>query len=247
MNFNRPTREWAKWAGKVSERAHEWSKWVKRAQWSGTLRSEWAVRANEHSERPSGPLKTRSSLTRNAPLVCGKEVGVRLGIGCPCSPIRNDIVSPPHLFRNQRHWRNRTFHLCASFSSVCVFLKKLNLWIKTHEQQIDDSINLRLFDPYRLRGDWDRSEGKDFRSAKWKGVEILKNVEFNCHGSIMISHYKVCLFVVIIVVVDVIVDVLHRDAKYSVMRRQKTKKIKDPPLQPYWLIENSYGKSFWVT
>ena len=37
---------------------------------SGALQSEWAkwaVRANKHSERPSGPIKTRLSVTRNRP------------------------------------------------------------------------------------------------------------------------------------------------------------------------------------
>ena len=38
---------------------------------SEVLRSKWAelaVRANKHGERPSGPLKTLLSVTRNAPL-----------------------------------------------------------------------------------------------------------------------------------------------------------------------------------
>ena len=26
-------------------------------------------------------------------------VGVRKGVGCPCPPIRNDVVTPRHLFR----------------------------------------------------------------------------------------------------------------------------------------------------
>ena len=28
----------------------------------------------------------------------GGEVGVRLGVGCPCPPVRDDIVTPRHLF-----------------------------------------------------------------------------------------------------------------------------------------------------
>ena len=63
-NFNRPTREWAKW---VSETVNV----AKQAYWSKALWSEWvewAVWANEHSELPSGLFKTRLSLTRNAPL-----------------------------------------------------------------------------------------------------------------------------------------------------------------------------------
>ena len=30
--------------------------------------------------------------------VVGGGVGVRLGVGCPCPPVRNDIVTPRHLF-----------------------------------------------------------------------------------------------------------------------------------------------------
>ena len=33
-------------------------------------------------------------------LVCGKGVGVRLGVNCPCPPVRNDIVTPRHLLIN---------------------------------------------------------------------------------------------------------------------------------------------------
>ena len=29
----------------------------------------------------------------------GGVVGLRLGVGCPCQPVRNDIVTPRHLFR----------------------------------------------------------------------------------------------------------------------------------------------------
>ena len=32
-------------------------------------------------------------------LVCGKGFGVRLGVGCPCPPVRNNIVTPRHLFQ----------------------------------------------------------------------------------------------------------------------------------------------------
>ena len=35
----------------------------------------------------------------------------------------------------------------------------------------------------------------NFRSAKRKGVEILQNVEFNCHGSIIISKSLITRFV----------------------------------------------------
>ena len=28
----------------------------------------------------------------------GDGVGLRLGVGCPCPPVRNDIVTPRHLF-----------------------------------------------------------------------------------------------------------------------------------------------------
>ena len=31
-------------------------------------------------------------------LVCGKGVEIRLGVGCPCPPVRYDIVTPRHLF-----------------------------------------------------------------------------------------------------------------------------------------------------
>ena len=30
--------------------------------------------------------------------VVGGGVGVKLGVGCPCPPVRNDIVTPRHLF-----------------------------------------------------------------------------------------------------------------------------------------------------
>ena len=43
----------------ISKRALERSKQLKRAWQSGAKRSEWAVQANEHSERPSGPFKMR--------------------------------------------------------------------------------------------------------------------------------------------------------------------------------------------
>ena len=29
-------------------------------------------------------------------------VGVRMGVGCPCPPVRNDIVTPRHLFAKDR-------------------------------------------------------------------------------------------------------------------------------------------------
>ena len=29
--------------------------------------------------------------------VCGAEFGVWIGYGCPCPPVRNDIVTPRHL------------------------------------------------------------------------------------------------------------------------------------------------------
>ena len=41
---------------------------AKRTEWA-----EWAVQANEQIKRPSGPFKTRSSLTRNAPLVMSRN------------------------------------------------------------------------------------------------------------------------------------------------------------------------------
>ena len=30
--------------------------------------------------------------------VCGMGVGVWMGVGCPCPPVRNDIVTPRQLF-----------------------------------------------------------------------------------------------------------------------------------------------------
>ena len=51
MNFNYPT----------SERAHEQSA-AKRSAWA-----KWVVRANERSERPSGPFKSRLSHIETSP------------------------------------------------------------------------------------------------------------------------------------------------------------------------------------
>ena len=48
--------EQAKWAWQTKALWSEWVEWV-----------EWAVRANKHSERPSGLFKTRLILTRNTP------------------------------------------------------------------------------------------------------------------------------------------------------------------------------------
>ena len=56
----------------VSEQAREWSEQAKRVQQSRALwseRAEWAVQANECSERPSGSLKTWLSVTNR---VCKK-------------------------------------------------------------------------------------------------------------------------------------------------------------------------------
>ena len=33
--------------------------------------------------------------------VYGVGFGVWMGVGCPCPPVRNDIVTPRHLFPNQ--------------------------------------------------------------------------------------------------------------------------------------------------
>jgi len=56
MNFNCPTREWAKWVSEPVNGALQ-SEWA-----------EWAVWANERSERPSDPLKTRLSRVETSPL-----------------------------------------------------------------------------------------------------------------------------------------------------------------------------------
>ena len=33
--------------------------------------------------------------------MCGKRVGVRPGVGCPCPPVRNNIVTPMSLVLNE--------------------------------------------------------------------------------------------------------------------------------------------------
>ena len=53
--------ERSKWAS-LKKEASEWSEHSKASKWA-----EWAVWANKRSERLSGLLKTRLSLTRNAP------------------------------------------------------------------------------------------------------------------------------------------------------------------------------------
>ena len=40
--------------------------------------------------------------------VCGRGVGVWMGVGCPCPPVRNDIVTPRHLFRDKPIWERLT-------------------------------------------------------------------------------------------------------------------------------------------
>ena len=64
MNFNHPKREWAKWVSKLVNGASERNKRSEAERCGASERSErcewaeWAVRANECSERPSGPFKT---------------------------------------------------------------------------------------------------------------------------------------------------------------------------------------------
>ena len=62
------TYSWISTIPRGSEQSEWASPWTERpSQASLAKRSKWAMRANERSERPSGPFKTRLSVTRNAP------------------------------------------------------------------------------------------------------------------------------------------------------------------------------------
>ena len=71
-------------------------------------RSEWVVRVNERSERPSGPLKTRLSPSRNAPIVtCVDNWRMEnlCQIKCGFPNWGNSIYQFASIFKNGR-WRN---------------------------------------------------------------------------------------------------------------------------------------------
>ena len=54
--------------------------------------------------------------------VVGGGVGVRLGVGCPCPPVRNDIVTPRHLFKVAcTRLYNLSCPLVGSSVTLCFF------------------------------------------------------------------------------------------------------------------------------
>ena len=65
--------EWAEWVRKFVYGVSKQSQHCEAERCGASERSERCERANERSERPSGPFKTRLSLTRKTPCVrvCG--------------------------------------------------------------------------------------------------------------------------------------------------------------------------------
>ena len=66
-------------------------------------------------------------------LVCGMGLGVRLGGGCPCPPVRNDIVTLRHLLIGFRE------AVCNSYY-IGQYLRSQKL---THPSIIKDKIRLK--------------------------------------------------------------------------------------------------------
>ncbi|MEE3022984.1 MAG: hypothetical protein VX367_10290 [SAR324 cluster bacterium] len=62
--------------------------------------------------------------------VRGKGVGVRLGLGCPCPPVRNDIVTPASLVLSSYQRQIIKENIARTLQPTFTFMQQLDSFLR---------------------------------------------------------------------------------------------------------------------